>query len=74
MALLSLEGYPDEQFNQEQEEIDGNFQAQSDLVLSHLCVSMQLTWKIHPGLGDKHHRHKNVNYYFNLPFFIGLIW
>lgn len=51
MALLSLEGYPDEQFNQEHEEIDGNFQAQSDLVLSHLCVSMQLTWKIHPGFG-----------------------
>lgn len=43
MALLSLEGYPDEQFNQEHEEIDGNFQAQSVLVLSHLCVSMQLT-------------------------------
>lgn len=70
MALLSLEGYPDEQFNQEHKEIDGNFQAQSDLVLSHLCVSMQLTWKIHPGLGDK----QNVNYYFNLPFFIGLVW
>lgn len=51
MALLSLEGYPDEQFIQEHEEIDGNFQAQSDLVLSHLCVSMQFNMKNTPGVG-----------------------
>lgn len=44
MALLSLEGYPDEQFNQEHEEIDGNFQAQSDCVHA---VNMKNT----PGVG-----------------------
>lgn len=50
MALLSLEGYPDEQFNQEHEEIDPNFQAQSDLVLSHLCVHA-VNMKNTPGVG-----------------------